>query len=85
MWCYTFNGADYADFGLSESYDFSGWHVRPTQAVIEQFGGPSIERLQECTGNVIQARQEDADDFSLMSFKLPNNVFHCALTLAPVS
>ena len=30
MWCYTFNGADYADFGLSEPYDFSGWHVRPT-------------------------------------------------------
>lgn len=30
MWCYTFNGADYADFGFSEPYDFSGWHVRPT-------------------------------------------------------
>ena len=45
MWCYTFNGADYADLGLSEPYDFSGWHVRPTQAVLQQFGGPSIERL----------------------------------------
>ena len=30
MWCYTFNGADYADFGLNEPYDFSGWHIRPT-------------------------------------------------------
>ena len=84
MWCYTFNGADYADFGFSEPYDFSSWHVRPTQAVIQQFGSPSIERLQECTRNVIQARQEDQDDFSLMSFKLPNNVFHCALTTTQV-
>ena len=85
MWCYTFNGADYADFGFSEPYDFSGWHVRPTQAVLQQFGGPSIERLQECTENVILARQEDGGDYSLMSFKLPNNVFHCALTDIPVS
>lgn len=30
IWCYTFNGADYADFGFSEPYDFSGWHMRPT-------------------------------------------------------
>lgn len=52
MWCYTFNGADYADFGLSEPYDFSGWHVRPTQAVLQQLGA-SVERLQECVGNMI--------------------------------
>ena len=27
IWCYTFNGSDYEDFGLTEPYDFSGWHV----------------------------------------------------------
>ena len=34
VWCYTFNGIDYQDSGFSEPYDFSGWHVRPTQAVL---------------------------------------------------
>jgi len=34
MWCYTFNGADYSEKGLSEPYDFSGWHISPTNAVL---------------------------------------------------
>lgn len=33
MWCYTFNGDDYVDYGFSEPYDFSGWHIAPTAAV----------------------------------------------------
>ena len=84
IWCYTFNGSDYSGFGLQEEYDFSGWHIRPTAAVQSQFGC-SIERLQKCARNVIREFQQDTNDFSLMSFKLPNIVFQCQLDITPVS
>lgn len=35
-WCYTFNGIDYADRGLSSCYDFSGLHISPTDYVTSQ-------------------------------------------------
>lgn len=76
-WCYTFNGIDYADKGLTACYDFSGLHISPTDAVVSQFPGAHIRRLNYCAGNVIKERIEDSNSSSLLlnTIRLPNNVF----------